>query len=66
MRNTSERLANSRQGRFLWMPESSRRDYLASLRRKIEEGYFFSEPILSRLAEDLAPAYSDSINADIP
>jgi hypothetical protein len=48
------------------MPESSRRDYLASLRRKIEEGYFFSEPILSRLAEDLAPAYSDSINADIP
>jgi hypothetical protein len=57
-----ERSTSMRQGRFLWMPEGTRSEYLVSLHRKIEEGYFFSEKILSCIVEELAPAYSDSIN----
>ena len=43
------------------MAESDRNAYLASLRLKIAEKYYFSDAILSRLAEELAPVYSESI-----
>jgi hypothetical protein len=56
--------SNVRQGRFLWMSESARNDYLATLKQKITEGYFFSDPILSRVAEDLAPLYAESSGPD--
>jgi hypothetical protein len=63
---TPERPTKTRQGRFLWMPENNRTDYLVLLRRKIEQGYFFTEPVLTRLVEELAPTYSESVNDDYP
>jgi hypothetical protein len=62
MASTPERPTKTRQGRFLWMPETLRSDYLVLLRRKIDQGYFFTEPVLTSLVEDLAPTYSDSVN----
>ena len=56
--------SNVRQGRFLWMSDTAQHDYLATLKRKISEGYFFSEAILSRIAEDLAPMYAETSGPD--
>ena len=57
--------SNVRQGRFLCLPEEARNDYLATLKRKIAEGYFFSDSTITRLAEDLAPAYSESTGSEL-
>jgi hypothetical protein len=53
-----------RHGRFLWMPEQSRKDYLNALREKIESHYFFSDSVFVQLAEDLAPLYIESTGSD--
>ncbi|MBN2037629.1 MAG: hypothetical protein JW768_12885 [Chitinispirillaceae bacterium] len=52
--------SNVRRGRFLWMPEPARRDYLELLREKITSRYFFSDAVFQQLADDLAPLYVDS------
>lgn len=49
-----------RRGRFLWMGEPAQNEYLHALKEKISKGYFFSESIISQVAEDLAPVYVDS------
>jgi hypothetical protein len=49
-----------RRGRFLWLPEPARNDYLDSLKDKIAKGYFSSDTILSQIVDDLAPLYADS------
>jgi hypothetical protein len=57
---------NSRAGRFLWMDEKARKRYLAVLNKKIAKGYFSSDPILSKLVEDMAPVFNDFLDGDIP
>jgi hypothetical protein len=52
--------SNVRRGRFLWMTEQCRKEYLTSLREKIESRYFFNDSIFRQIAEDLAPIYVDS------
>jgi hypothetical protein len=37
------------------MDEDSRKSYLEALNRKIVEGYYFSDSILGKVVEDLAP-----------
>jgi hypothetical protein len=56
--------SNVRQGRFLWMSETAQRDYLVTLKQKISEGFFFSEAILSKISEDLAPTYVEASGPD--
>jgi len=48
------------RGRFLWLPESARKDYLKSLQDKISKGYYTSDSILSQIVDELAPLYADS------
>lgn len=52
--------SNVRRGRFLWLPEPARKDYLKSLREKIAGGYFTSDSILAQIVDELAPLYADS------
>jgi hypothetical protein len=56
--------SNVRHGRFLWMPDKSRKEYLDALREKIESKYFFSDSVFMQLAEDLAPLYIESTGND--
>jgi hypothetical protein len=56
--------SNVRHGRFLWMSEQNRKDYLDKLREKIESRYFFNDSVFVQLAEDLAPLYIDSTGSD--
>jgi hypothetical protein len=64
LRDLRKTPSNIRQGRFLWMSETAQRDYLVSLKQKIGEGYFFSDSILSKLADDLAPMYAETSGPD--
>ncbi len=50
-----------KRGRFLWMESSAKEEYIASLKKKIESGYFFSEPILAKIVDELAPVMSETV-----
>jgi hypothetical protein len=45
----------NRKGQFLWMDPPARNNYLQNLKAKISEDYFFSESVLSKIVDDLAP-----------
>jgi hypothetical protein len=49
-----------RRGRFLWLPEPARKDYLKALREKIANGFFTTDSILAQIVDELAPLYADS------
>jgi hypothetical protein len=50
-------------GRFLWMDESTKKNYLDLLNKKISEGYFSSESVLATIVEDIAPVFNERIEA---
>lgn len=58
--------SNVRHGRFLWMSDAARNDYLQSLKARIADGHFFKESVLATLAEDLAPLYVDGAVGEYP
>jgi hypothetical protein len=49
-----------RRGRFLWLPEPARKDYLNSLKDKISKGFFTSDSIVAQIVDELAPLFADS------
>jgi hypothetical protein len=53
-----------RHGRFLWMAEQAQKDYLDTLREKIERGYFFTDSVFRQIAEELAPLYVESTGVE--
>jgi hypothetical protein len=64
MFETHDNPSSIRRGRFLWLPEPARKDYLRSLSDKISRGYFTSESILAQIVDDLAPVFADSSARD--
>ena len=50
---------NIRTGRFLWMEEKARKRYLAMLKKRIAEGYFYSDRIIVSLVDEIAPVFDD-------
>jgi hypothetical protein len=57
---------NIRTGRFLCMDEQSKKHYLDVLNKKIADGYFSSEMILTKVVEEIAPVFNEQLDADIP
>jgi hypothetical protein len=55
---------NIRNGRFLWMDEKEQKRYLAVLNKKIAEGFYTSDQILSRLVDEMAPVFNDFLDGD--
>jgi hypothetical protein len=55
---------NIRTGRFLWMEETARKRYLATLKKRIAEGYFSSDRILVSLVDEMAPVFNDFLGDD--
>ncbi len=53
-----------RQGQFLWMDESTKRDYISRLKRRIEDGYYFSDKVITRIVDEIAPVLNDTIDHD--
>jgi hypothetical protein len=56
--------SNIRQGRFIGMPENVREEYLKDLKKKITDGYFYKDTILSRVADELAPTYAETMGGE--
>jgi len=54
-----------RKGKFLWMDEAERKAYLDALNRKIASGYFYSEPILTRIVDEIAPVIEETIDNEM-
>ena len=48
------------------MDQKAKKRYLASLNKKIAEGYFSSDQILVRLVEEMAPVFNEFLDDDIP
>lgn len=49
-----------RKGRFLWMDAVSRSDYLSVLTKRIAQGYFFSDAVLSEIVDEIAPIIEEN------
>jgi hypothetical protein len=53
-----------RQGQFLWMDERTKREYLSILKQRISDGYYFSERVISRIVDELAPVINETVERD--
>lgn len=50
-----------RQGKFLWMNEQSKKNYISLVKKRIADGYYFSEKIIIRIVDDIAPVFDDTV-----
>lgn len=48
-----------KKGQFLWKDEKSQKKYLALLKDKIANEYFYSDRVISRIVEQIAPVFSE-------
>lgn len=55
---------NVRKGRFLWMESSERDHFLSDLKFKIAQGYYYSETIFGKIAEELAPVMAEAVDRE--
>jgi hypothetical protein len=53
---------NVRKGRFLWMESGERDRFVSDLKFKISQGYYYSEMIFGKIAEDLAPVMAEAVD----
>ncbi len=54
-----ERNPAIRQGQFLWMEKDAQSDYLTCLKGRIASGFYYSEQVIGKIVEELAPAFND-------
>jgi hypothetical protein len=55
---------NIRKGKFLWLQDSARNRYLETISRKITEGFYFSENVISRIVDEIAPTFGEVMEQD--
>lgn len=60
MTNKQHDSPNIRKGRFLWMEPCEQQQFLDQLKERIESGYYYSDSILGKIADDLASVLSES------
>lgn len=53
-----------RKGQFLWMEPAARNAYLQKLKKRISEGYYYTDSIFSKIADELAPVLEETVAAD--
>ncbi|MBD3420570.1 MAG: hypothetical protein GF398_10680 [Chitinivibrionales bacterium] len=53
--------SNIRKGRFINLDEDSQQSYLNELSRKIENGYYFSDRIMEKIVDEIAPVFQDHL-----
>ncbi len=50
-----------KQGQFLWMDEPAKSNYLATLKKRIDEGFYFSEQVVMHIIDEIAPVIDDTL-----
>ncbi len=53
-----------RKGRFLWMNSEDQDRYLSELSNKISSDFFFSEQVMAKIVDDIAPVFCDSADTE--
>lgn len=48
-----------RKGQFLWMEPCAQETYLKKLKQRISDGYYFSERIFTKVADELTPVLEE-------
>jgi hypothetical protein len=54
---------NIRKGRFLWMEKSERDSFLCELNARIAQGYYYSDFVFSKIAEDLSQVMAETVDS---
>lgn len=50
---------NIRKGRFLWMEPFEQQQFIDVLKARIANGYYYSDSILGKVADELTPVLSN-------
>ena len=53
-----------RQGRFFGMDEETKKKYISMIKRRISDGYYFSEKVMTYVVDEIAPVLNESIEDD--
>jgi hypothetical protein len=53
-----------RQGRFFGMDEDTKKKYISMIKRRISDGYYFSEKVMTYVVDEIAPVLNESIEDD--
>ncbi len=59
-----ERNPALRQGQFQWMDEPDKKGYLSKLKKRIDEGFYFSDKVISRIVEEIAPVLNETVGIE--
>ncbi|MBN1579024.1 MAG: hypothetical protein JW913_20850 [Chitinispirillaceae bacterium] len=59
--NNQHSSATLRKGQFLWMEPAARNVYLQKLKERISEGYYYTDRIFSKIADELAPVLEEVV-----
>ncbi len=56
---------NVRKGRFLWMESDAQRRYVTDLKSRIHNRTFFTEQILQKIVDEIAPVFDDQVREEV-
>jgi hypothetical protein len=54
-----QQLPALKRGQFLWMEPAAQRRYVQQLKKRISDGYYNSENVFSKVAEEIAPVLEE-------
>ena len=53
-----------KQGRFLWMDDSAKKKFISIIKKRITDGYYFSEKVITQVVDEIAPVLNDTVEQD--
>ena len=59
-----ERNPALRQGQFQWMDEPAKKSYLTKLKKKIDDGFYFSDKVIWRIVDEIAPVLNEAVGQE--
>ena len=57
--NTRKTNPANRKGQFLWRDPSAQMHYIATLKKRIAENYYFEDRVFTRIADEIAPVLDE-------
>ncbi len=61
---TPYRNPSIRRGRFHWMDDAAKKQYISIIKKRISDGYYFSEKIITQVVDEIAPVINDTVEQD--
>lgn len=58
--NTRKTNPANRKGQFLWRDATAQMHYIATVKKRIAENYYFEERVFSQIADEIAPVLAET------